>query len=250
MTECDGAAVGQIAHAQNVDDSAAFNQRHHRFLQTQTFGFEFLVSRCRSDMMRLAKNHAHFRKRPRDNEPVPTLHPPAARVFHVGWDDSRARSLGKENNPGTKFVGRTSRTVGRDDDVATRCKNFTELKNGARAQTRTGTSDNVESETRDCVSEQISIAAGANQSGAVPLRKEAPQNEREDKEPIVPECADEIFADGRADNAGAIVDFEAQRPRPNLQQVKPKRDEPARGPTLNFQLGFPEVFESGQRYAR
>src|SRR5438132_4086586 len=72
------AAIDQISHASNLDESPALNQRHHHILQTQSLTFKFVLGGGRSYLLRLADNHAHFRKWSRNDEPVPTFHTPAA----------------------------------------------------------------------------------------------------------------------------------------------------------------------------
>src|SRR5438477_13075056 len=128
MTECNLAAVDQISHCPNLNESAALNQRHRRTLNTQSLVFEFFSRRCRSYLLRLADNHTHFRKRSWNNEAVPTFHPPAARILHIDRHDRSAGFLSEKNNARPKFISRTARTIGRNQDIAPGTKNITQLQ--------------------------------------------------------------------------------------------------------------------------
>src|ERR1700736_1206637 len=96
----------------NLDESAALNQRHHRILETEPLVFELFRRRRRSYLLALANDDAHFSKWSRNDEPVPTFHPPATRIFHVDRHDWGSGFLCQKNNARTEFVGRTARAIG------------------------------------------------------------------------------------------------------------------------------------------
>ena len=60
----------------------------------------------------------------------------------------------------------------------------------------------------------------------------------------MPEGGNVISRDRFSQKMGAIVDFVTERARPNLEQVKSKRDQPSRRPTLDLQ-GFLRVPRRG-----
>ena len=76
------------------------------------------------------------------------------------------------------------------------------------------------------------------------------QNQRKDKQAIVPERADIIFRDRFADNPRLVIYLVAQRSRPKLQKPKSERDQPPREPAfdLQFFLRFAGTLFSPQRY--
>ena len=88
------------------------------------------------------------------------------------------------------------------------------------------------------IGEERAIAARADQRGAAPLGQIALDHERQKEEPIVPERADVAFVRRTADDAGAIVDFEAQGARPKLQEPMTEGDQPARAPAFDFHVAF------------
>ena len=53
----------------------------------------------------------------------------------------------------------------------------------------------------------------------------------------MPERGNVISCDWFSQNIRAVVDFVTERARPNLQQMKSKRDQPSRHPTFDLQ-GF------------
>ena len=109
--------------------------------------------------MRSAEDDADFRKRFRQNETIPALHPPAARVFQVDRHHLRARLLGEKNDALPELVGRSARSVGRDDDVRAVRDDLGELPDGAGAFARTRTPHDFEIETLDQIGEQRAVAA-------------------------------------------------------------------------------------------
>src|SRR5260370_4402896 len=112
----------------NLNESAPLNQRHHRLLETQPLVFEFFTRRCRSYVVRLSNNDAYFRKRSWNDKPVPTSHPPAARVFHVDRYDWRTRFLRQKNNDRSDFISRTARAIWRRQTVRAGAKNIHEVQ--------------------------------------------------------------------------------------------------------------------------
>src|SRR5207302_1521525 len=100
--------------ARNLDESAPLNQRHHHILQTQSLALEFFIRRCRSYILWLTDDDAHFGKWFWNNEAIPTFYPPAARIFHVNRDDWRSGFLREKNDSGSEFVNRATRSVGRN----------------------------------------------------------------------------------------------------------------------------------------
>src|SRR5881398_1383406 len=101
--------------------------------------------------------------------------------------------------------------------------------------------DDIKTETRDCISEQVSVATGANQSRSATIRKKTLQHERENQQSIMPEGADVILIHRFSKYACAIFDFITQRAHPKLQEAKSDRDQPARGSTFDLQ-GLREGF--------
>src|ERR1700738_5694471 len=83
VTMRDRAAIDQVCHARNVNESAYFNQRHHGVLQSEAFRFEFPCTARGRDIMRRTENDAYFRKWARQNESVPAFRPPGARILQV-----------------------------------------------------------------------------------------------------------------------------------------------------------------------
>src|SRR5258708_38734981 len=82
---------------------------------------------------------------------------------------------------------------------------------------------------------EVSIATGADEAGAGPLRQEFFQSKRDEQQTVVPKRGDVILPGGLADDAQPVIDFKTQGPRPNLEQAKSKRDQPSRAPALDFQ---------------
>ena len=60
----------------------------------------------------------------------------------------------------------------------------------------------------------------------------------------MPERGNVISRHGFSQNVCAVVDFVSERARPNLQQIKSKRDQPSRRPTFDLQ-GFLRVPRRG-----
>jgi len=60
----------------------------------------------------------------------------------------------------------------------------------------------------------------------------------------MPERSNVISRDRFSQKMSAIVDFVTERARPNLEQVKSKRDQPSRRPTFDLQ-GFLRVPRCG-----
>src|SRR5258708_7947117 len=104
--------------------------------------------------MRPAKDGAHFRKWPGQNESIPALHPPAARILHVDRYHLGARLLRQENDALTELVGRSARAVWCNDDVFAVLNHFSELPNCARALPRTRAPHDLEIETLDQIRQQ------------------------------------------------------------------------------------------------
>ena len=104
----------------------------------------------------------------------------------------------------------------------------------------------------DGIRQQIAIAARANQRRSGTIWKKAPQNQGENKQPVMPERANVIFHYWLAENTRAIVNFVTQRACPGSQQTNSKRDQTPRKPAFDFQLFLRDVFAdsfSAQRYA-
>src|SRR5262249_6330612 len=140
------------------------------------------------------------------NEAIPTLHPPAARIFQVDRNDPRARLLSQKNDSLSEFVSRPARAVRCNNDVPSTGDHVRQLPDGAGALTRAGTPNDFEIETLDQAGEERAVAAPADQGGAAPFREIAFDHERQEEKAIVPECADVAFVRWSADDAGAIVD--------------------------------------------
>ena len=102
----------------------------------------------------------------------------------------------------------------------------------------------------DCVGQQISVTAGANEGCAAAIWQKPPQNQWKNKQSVVPERADIIFRNRFADNPRLVIYLVAQRSRPKLQKPKSKRDQPSRELAfdLQFFLGFAGALFSPQRY--
>src|SRR2546430_5557624 len=126
-------AVDQISHFTNLNESTALNQRQHRTLESQSFFFEFFRGRCWFDLLRQADNDSHFRKRLWNDEPVPTFHPPATRIFHVDRNDRGSGFLREKDNARSELISGTARTIRRQKNVATGRKDFAQLEKGAGA---------------------------------------------------------------------------------------------------------------------
>src|SRR5260370_15724848 len=112
----------------NLNESAPLKQRNHRLLGTQPLVFEFFTRRCRSYVVRLSNNDAYWRKGSWNDNPVPTSHPPAARVFHVDRYDWRTRFLRQKNNARSEFISRTARAIWRQQNVIAGAKNIAQLQ--------------------------------------------------------------------------------------------------------------------------
>src|SRR5262249_29852586 len=142
------------------------------------------------DAMGTIENHLHFRERLRKNETIPTFHSPATRIFHVNRDDFGARLLREIDNPLAEDIGRSARSIGSDDNVAPAGNHFTHLPDRARAFARTGTAHGIESEALDEIGENGTVTTRTDQRRSAALRKITAKNEWEEKQPIMPECAD------------------------------------------------------------
>src|SRR5207249_5790912 len=167
------------AATENV--SAHFNQRHYGVLQSQAFRFKFLRRARRFHPMRVANQHSHLGKRSRHDEAVPTFQPPAARIFQTHRHYRRTRFLRQKNYPRTEFVSGTSRTVGSNDHIATGREHLGQLENCACPQPGAGAANHIVPKTLKNIGDQIAIAAGADQCGAIALRKETPQDKWENQ---------------------------------------------------------------------
>ena len=80
----------------------------------------------------------------------------------------------------------------------------------------------------------------------LPLRQVALEDGREEKKPIVPECADVAVVRRRADDASPVFDLETEGARPDLQEPMTKSDQPTRAPAFDFQgseLSVPSSFQ-------
>src|SRR5882724_582091 len=161
--------------------SAHFNQRHHGVFQIETFRFKLLRRRSPSDMVGRIDQHSYLGKRSWHNEPVPTSQPPAPRIFQIHRQHRRTGFLCEKNNARTEFVSWTAWTVRSDYHIATGREHLCELKNCARSQPRAGPANHIVAKTLNDVGNQIAIAAGTNQGGAMTLRKETTQDERENQ---------------------------------------------------------------------
>src|SRR5437667_10399797 len=155
---------------------AHFNQRHHGVLQSEALGLKFFWRGGRSDTVRPIDQHAYFGKWPGHNEPVPTSQPPTARIFQIHWHHGSARFLCEKNDARPEFVCGAARTVRSDHHIATGREYLRELEDCARAQPRTRTTNHIVAETLNGVRQQIAAAAGADQCGAMPLRKKTAQD--------------------------------------------------------------------------
>ena len=123
--------------------------------------------------MRPAEDDAHGGKRPRKNEAVPASDSPRARIFHVDRHYFRARLLGKKDNPLSEFIGRTARSIRRDDDVPAVRDDFRELSNGTSASAGTGAPNDFEVEAFHEIGEQRAITAATDQRRSLSLRQVA-----------------------------------------------------------------------------
>src|SRR5207248_8312886 len=158
--------------------------------------------------------------------------------------------LGEKNNPWTKFVSRAPWTIGSDHDIATAGQHFGELTYGTRPQPRARDAHHTVAKSLNRVGKQISITTGANEGCTISVGEKAPQNEWKDEQAIVPKRSDIIFSHRSTDDTRPVIDFVAQSARPNLQQVKAKRDQPSRKPTFDFQcfLRLADALCCPQRY--
>ena len=102
--------------------------------------------------------------------------------------DFRARLLREKDDPLSEFIGRTARSVRRDDDVPAVRDDFCELSNGTGAFAGTGAPNDFEIEALHEIGEQRAIAAGADERRALPLRQVAFDDKRQEEQAIVPEC--------------------------------------------------------------
>src|SRR5205807_2284386 len=68
--------------------------------------------------LRRANNDPDLGKRFRNDETVPTLDPPAARILHVHRHDWRSGFLREKNDSRPELVSRTARSIRRNQDVA------------------------------------------------------------------------------------------------------------------------------------
>ena len=119
----------------------------------------------------------HFGKRLWNDEPVPTLHSPAARILHVHRDDWGSGFLCEKNNPGSEFVSRTARAIRGEKNVATGSEDFAQLEQRARAQSRARPANDIKSKTPRDIGNEIAVPAGADQTCAGALGKKLFQDE-------------------------------------------------------------------------
>ena len=87
----------------------------------------------------------------------------------------------------------------------------------------------------DRIAQQIAIATGADQRGAVAIWKKAAQNQRENEQSIMPKRSNEIAGDRLADDTRPVDNFETQSASQQPQQLNSKRDQPARFPAIDLQ---------------
>src|SRR5215472_3512434 len=123
-------------------------------------------------------DETYFGKRSRQNEAIPALEPPTTRVLEIDRHHSRPGFLGQENHSRSEFVGRTARSVGSNENVATRCEHVTELTNRTGSEPRGRATNHIETKTASQIGHEITVPAGTDQAGAVPLRQKFPQGKR------------------------------------------------------------------------
>jgi hypothetical protein len=102
------------------------------------------------------------------------------RIFHV-IGDFRAGLLGEKDNSLSEFIGRTARSIRRDDDVPAVRDDFRELSNGTGASAGTGAPNDFEVEAFHEIGEQRAVAAGTDEGRALPFREEAFDNKRQEE---------------------------------------------------------------------
>ncbi len=99
-------------------------------LETQPLVFEFFGRRCRSYPVWLADDDAHSSKWSRNDEPVPTFHPPATRILHIDRNDRSSGFLREKDNARSELISGTTRAVGRNQDIVSGTKNVAQLEEG------------------------------------------------------------------------------------------------------------------------
>lgn len=207
----DRAAIDQVCHARNVNESAHFNQRHHGVLQSEAFRFEFPCTARGRDIMRRTENDAYFRKWARQNESVPAFRPPAARILQVRGKNRGSRSLRQQDNAGSKFINWTARPVRSDDNIAPGSEHFAKLQHGRGALARTGSTHDIEPDPLHQLGDIGAVATGADQRRALPVREKPPQDQRHNEQTIVPDRSDGSVTRRSCEDTATILDDVAQR---------------------------------------
>src|SRR5436190_205540 len=170
-----------LRFAQDDKESAHFNQRHHGVLQAHSFRFKLFRCGSHCDTIRPIDQHSYLGKRAWHDEPVPTSQPPTVRIFEIHGYHRRPRFLRQKDYPRTEFVSWTAWTVGSDHHIATGHEDPCEVEKCARAQPRAGAANHIVAKTLNNVGNQIAIAAGTDQGGAMTLRKKTTQDEWENQ---------------------------------------------------------------------
>src|SRR5450432_249103 len=197
--------------------------------------------------MRRAESHAHGRKGFRKNESVPALYPPAARILHVNRDNFGPGLLREKDNSLAELISWTARTVRCDHDIFSARDHVRELANSTCSLAGTRSPNDFEIEPLDQVREKRAVATGADQRGALAIRQIAFDHKRQEQKAVVPERADVAFVRRGTNYVGPIVNFEVQRPRPELQESMTECDQPSRAPALDLQCAGFSALSSFQR---